>query len=67
MNERKQQEAMAQQMPAPGDEQMAVDQMISQNTPDIDALVSGLSPEQQQEALENPQMLEQLIAQQMGV
>lgn len=67
MNERKQQEAMAQQMPAPGDEQMAVDQMISQNTPDIDALVSGLSPEQQQEALANPQMLEQMIAQQMGV
>ena len=44
-----------------------VDDMIALNTPDVDELLMGLSEEQRQQALQNPEMLQDIIAQKMGL
>lgn len=64
LQQRQQQQAMEQQRVEPNAE---ADAMIQQNTPNIDELLANMSEEQRQQAMQNPQMLEQIIAQQMGV
>ncbi len=43
------------------------DAMINQNMPNVDELLANMPEEQRQQVMQNPQMLEQIIAQQMGV
>ncbi len=54
-----------------GQQQMAdnaqIDDMLAQNTPDIDRLLESLTEEQRQQAMQDPKYLQQIIAQQMGV
>lgn len=64
MRERQQQEAMTQQQMA---DDAQVNDMLAQNTPDIDQLLAGLSEEQRQQAMQDPTYLQQIIAQQMGM
>ena len=44
-----------------------VDEMLAQNTPDIDQLLANMSEEDRQMAMKDPQFLENIIAQQMGI
>ena len=73
LQERQQQQAMAQQQaqtppPEQGvDVNAEADAMMEKNTPDIDELLANMPEEQRQQAMQNPQMLEQIIRQQMGV
>ena len=69
-----QQQAMQHQVPTEQkteeseiDVNAEADAMIQQNAPDIDEMLAGMSEEQRQQAMQNPQMLEQMIAEQMGV
>ena len=67
-----QQQAMAEQqmqgVPAEQPtEQQAVDEMLAQNTPDVDELLASLTEEERQQAMQNPKYLEQIIAQKMGI
>lgn len=41
--------------------------MLQKNTPDIDSLLGSLTDEQKQNAMQNPEYLKDIIAQQMGV
>lgn len=73
LKQRQQEQAMAQQqMQAPPPEQgvdvnAEADAMLQQNTPNIDELLANMPEEQRQQAMQNPQMLEQIIAEQMGM
>ena len=76
MQERQQQEAMAQQQMAqqmPQEqagqptEQQVVDEMLTENTPNVDELLASLSEEERQLAMQDPKYLEQIIAQKMGL
>lgn len=44
-----------------------VDEMIAQNTPDIDQMLDNMSEEDRQRAIKDPQYLQNIIAQQMGM
>lgn len=48
-------------------EQEIVNEMLAQSTPDVNAMVDNMSEEEKQMAMQNPQMLEEMIKQQMGV
>ena len=48
-------------------EQEIVNEMLAQSTPDVNAMVDNMSDEEKQMAMQNPQMLEDMIKQQMGV
>lgn len=73
LKQRQQEQAIAQQqMQAPPPEQgvdvnAEADAMLQQNTPNIDELLANMPEEQRQQAMQNPQMLEQIIAEQMGM
>ncbi len=73
LKERQQQQAMAQQRTPTGDASGEVDvnaeadAMLQQNTPDIDELLANMPEEQRQQVMQNPKMLEQIIAQKMGM
>ena len=48
-------------------EQEIVNEMLAQSTPDVNAMVDNMSEEERQMAIQNPQMLEDMLKQQMGV
>ena len=48
-------------------EQEIVNEMLAQSTPDVNAMVDNMSDEEKQMAMQNPQMIEDMIKQQMGV
>lgn len=66
MRQRQQQAATSEESEE-NDINLQADEMVEQNTPDIDELLMGLSDEQRQQALQNPEVLKSIIAQKMGL
>ena len=48
-------------------EQQVVDEMLTENTPNVDELLASISEEERQLAMQDPNYLEQIIAQKMGL
>ncbi len=67
LQERQQQQAQTPPPEQDVDVNAEADAMMQKNTPNIDELLANMPEEQRQQAMQNPQMLEQIIRQQMGL